>query len=133
MLGTATPSLESFHNAQAGKYEYLRLPDRIANRPLARAELIDMREVFKRGKKPAVFSDELLTAIEQTHARGEQTIILLNRRGYSSFILCRSCGESIECPELRRDADLSSQRQHSGLSLLQLPPALALAVSQLHQ
>ena len=66
---------------------------------MARAEPIDMREVFaRRRKKPAVFSDELLHAIEETHARGEQTIILLNRRGYSSFILCRSCGESIECP-----------------------------------
>ncbi|HXI62153.1 MAG TPA: primosomal protein N', partial [Pyrinomonadaceae bacterium] len=98
VLGSATPSLESFHNAQTGKYRYLQLPDRIANRPLARAEIIDMREVFARRKKPIVFSDELLTAIEQTHARSEQTIILLNRRGYSSFILCRSCGESIECP-----------------------------------
>ena len=111
VLGTATPSLESFHNAQAGKYEYLRLPDRIANRPLARAELIDMREVFKSRKKPAVFSDELLTAIEQTHARGEQTIILLNRRGYSSFILCRSCGESIECPNC--DVTLTYHRSDS--------------------
>jgi len=98
VLGSATPSLESFHNAQTGKYRYIQLPDRIANRPLARAEIIDMREVFARRKKPIVFSDELLTVIEQTHARGEQTIILLNRRGYSSFILCRSCGESIECP-----------------------------------
>jgi primosomal protein N' (replication factor Y) len=68
------------------------------NRPLARAEIVDMREVFARHKKPAAFSDELLQAIGQTHARKEQTIILLNRRGYSSFILCRSCGESIECP-----------------------------------
>src|SRR3989475_3847169 len=98
VLGSATPSLESFHNAQAGKYRHLHLPSRIANRPLARAELIDMREVFARHKRPAVFSDELLTAIEQTHARGEQAIVLLNRRGYSSFILCRSCGESITCP-----------------------------------
>ncbi|MFN2578490.1 MAG: primosomal protein N' [Pyrinomonadaceae bacterium] len=98
VLGSATPSLESFHNAQSGKYQYVQLPDRIANRPLARAEIIDMREVFARRKKPVVFSDELLTAIEQTHARHEQSIILLNRRGYSSFILCRSCGESIECP-----------------------------------
>ena len=113
VLGTATPSLESFHNAQAGKYEYLRLPDRIANRPLARAELIDLREVFKRRKKPAVFSDELLTAIEQTHARREQIIILLNRRGYSSFILCRSCGESIECPNC--DVTLTYHRSDSTL------------------
>jgi primosomal protein N' (replication factor Y) (superfamily II helicase) len=98
VLGSATPSLESFHNAESGKYEYLHLPDRVANRPLAQAQLIDMREVFARRKKPAVFSEELLQAIEETHARGEQTIILLNRRGYSSFILCRSCGESINCP-----------------------------------
>ena len=51
-----------------------------------------------KNKKPVVFSDQLLEAIEQTHSRGEQSIILLNRRGYSSFILCRSCGESIMCP-----------------------------------
>ena len=98
VLGSATPSLESFHNAQTGKYTYLQMPERIGARPLARAEIIDMREVFARRKKPAVFSDELLNAVEQTHARGEQTIVLLNRRGYSSFILCRSCGQSIECP-----------------------------------
>src|SRR5438046_509426 len=90
--------METFHNAQTGKYKYVQLPERIANRPLARAEIIDMREVFARRKKPAIFSDELLSAIAETHSRGEQTIILLNRRGYSSFILCRSCGESIECP-----------------------------------
>jgi primosomal protein N' (replication factor Y) len=98
VLGSATPSLESFHNAQSGKYQYLNLPDRVANRPMARAEMIDMKEVFARRKKPAIFSDQLLEAIAQTRARSEQTIILLNRRGYSSFILCRSCGESISCP-----------------------------------
>ena len=109
VLGSATPSLESFHNAQTGKYDYLHLPERVANRPLAQAELIDMREVFARRKKPAVFSDELLQAIQETHARGEQTIILLNRRGYSSFILCRSCGESIECPNC--DVTLTYHRE----------------------
>jgi primosomal protein N' (replication factor Y) (superfamily II helicase) len=98
VLGSATPSLESFHNAQTGKYRYLSLPERIGRRPLARAELVDMRDVFARHQKPVVFSDELIEAIEQTHSRGEQSIILLNRRGYSSFILCRSCGESIMCP-----------------------------------
>ncbi|MDX6385404.1 MAG: hypothetical protein QOK48_2977, partial [Blastocatellia bacterium] len=98
VLGSATPSLESFHNAKAGKYAYLHLPERVANRAMARAEMIDMREVFARHKKPAVFSDELLSEISHTKDRGEQSIILLNRRGYSSFILCRSCGESINCP-----------------------------------
>jgi primosomal protein N' (replication factor Y) len=98
VLGSATPSLESFHNAQTGKYQYLELPERIGERRLATAELVDMRDVFARHKKPVVFSDQLLEAIEQTHANGEQSIILLNRRGYSSFVLCRSCGESIMCP-----------------------------------
>jgi primosomal protein N' (replication factor Y) len=98
VLGSATPSLESFHNAHTGKYTYLVLPDRIGQRPLASARIIDMREVFARHGKPSVFSDELLLAIEKTHARHEQSMILLNRRGYSSFVLCRSCGESIECP-----------------------------------
>jgi primosomal protein N' (replication factor Y) len=98
VLGSATPSLESFHNAKAGKFAYLHLPERVANRPMAQAEMIDMREVFSRHKKPAVFSDELLSEISHAKDRGEQSIILLNRRGYSSFILCRSCGESINCP-----------------------------------
>jgi primosomal protein N' (replication factor Y) len=57
-----------------------------------------MRVLFARHKKPVVFSDEMIEAIEKTHARREQSIILINRRGYSSFILCRSCGESIMCP-----------------------------------
>jgi primosomal protein N' (replication factor Y) len=98
ILGSATPSLESFHNAHTGKYRCLRLPTRIANRPMAKARMIDMREVFDRHQKPGVFSDDLLEAIEDTHRRGEQAIILLNRRGYSSFVLCRSCGETIHCP-----------------------------------
>ena len=98
VLGSATPSLESFHNAQSGKFHYLHLPERIANRALARAEIVDMRSAFARHKRPVILSDELLAAIEETRARGEQTIILINRRGYSSFILCRSCGESIMCP-----------------------------------
>jgi primosomal protein N' (replication factor Y) len=98
ILGSATPSLESFHNASTGKYHYLQLPNRLADRPLAVAEIIDMRAAFARHRKPTVFSDELLQAIAETHKRGEQSIILLNRRGYSSFVLCRSCGESIQCP-----------------------------------
>src|SRR5678815_6157546 len=66
--------------------------------PLAQASLIDMREVFAETGKPGVFSSQLIDAIRATHQRGEQSIILLNRRGYSSFILCRSCGETVQCP-----------------------------------
>ncbi len=98
VLGSATPSLESFHNARKGKYHFVSLPERIGARPMAEAKIIDMRNVFVRHGKPRVFSDELLEAIRETSERGEQSIILLNRRGYSSFILCRSCGETVQCP-----------------------------------
>jgi len=98
VLGSATPSLESFHNASKGKYTRVSLPERIGARPMATAKIIDMRTVFARHGKPRVFSDELLEAIRDTRERGEQSIILLNRRGYSSFILCRSCGETVQCP-----------------------------------
>ncbi len=98
VLGSATPSLESFYNARHGKYAMLALPQRVGARPMAEATIIDMRNVFARHGKPRVFSDELLDAIRDTHARQEQSIILLNRRGYSRFILCRSCGETIQCP-----------------------------------
>jgi primosomal protein N' (replication factor Y) (superfamily II helicase) len=97
VLGSATPSLETFYNAEIGKYKLLSLPNRIGNRPLAKAELIDMREVFKEKGKDQVLSPQLLTAIRQTYNSGEQTIILLNRRGFSAFVLCRSCGDAIRC------------------------------------
>jgi primosomal protein N' (replication factor Y) (superfamily II helicase) len=114
VLGSATPSLESFHNARNGKYRYLQLAQRIANRAMASAEIIDMREVFARHGRPEIFSEELLAAIEETHARGEQSIILLNRRGYSSFVLCRSCGESIHCP----NCDVTLTYHRSEMSII---------------
>src|SRR5262249_33711720 len=69
VLGSATPSLESFHNSQTSKYRYLQMPQRIGARPLATARIIDMRSVFAQTGKPKVFSDELLQAIEDTRAR----------------------------------------------------------------
>jgi len=97
VLGSATPALETFHNAKSEKYVYLNLPNRIGNRPMAQTELVDMREVFRQEGKEAIFSPQLLEAIEDTYRKGEQSIILLNRRGFSSFVLCRSCGETIRC------------------------------------
>ncbi len=97
VLGSATPALETFHNSHTGKYEYLTLPNRIGNRPLATAEIVDMRDVFKEAGKDPIFAPKLVEAIEETHAKGEQSIILLNRRGFSQFVLCRSCGETIRC------------------------------------
>jgi primosomal protein N' (replication factor Y) len=98
VLGSATPAMESFYNAQKGKYTYLHLPARIGDVGLAEAQLIDMREVFKRaGGKDVALSPELLEVIDETYHKGEQSITLLNRRGFSQFVLCRTCGETIKC------------------------------------
>jgi primosomal protein N' (replication factor Y) len=97
VLGSATPAVETFYNAHAGKYEYLRLPGRIADRPMAEAEVVDMREVFRDAGKDVTFSPRLLNEIDAAAKRGEQSIVLLNRRGFSQFVLCRSCGESLKC------------------------------------
>jgi primosomal protein N' (replication factor Y) len=113
VLGSATPSLESFHNARSGKYDYIRLDTRFGNRSLAEVQTVDMREVFKRHGKQQTFSDELKTAIAETFERGEQAIILLNRRGYSTFALCRSCGIAIHCPNC--DVTLTYHRHNSSL------------------
>ena len=97
VLGSATPAMESFYNAKTGKYAYLPLPSRIGESGLAEAKLVDMRDVFKQKGKDVPFSDQLLEAIDETHSRGEQSIVLLNRRGFSQFVLCRTCGESLKC------------------------------------
>ncbi len=98
ILGSATPSMESFHNAHTGKYTYVKLDERIGGRPLAEVQIVDMRQVFEKYGKQRIFSDEVQTAISENHERGEQTLVLLNRRGYSSFLLCRACGYRAACP-----------------------------------
>jgi primosomal protein N' (replication factor Y) len=98
ILGSATPSMESFHNAHTGKYVYLKLDERIGGRSLAEVQITDMRQVFAKYEKQQVFSDEVKAAISENHARGEQTLVLLNRRGHSSFLLCRGCGYRAACP-----------------------------------
>lgn len=97
VLGSATPALESFFNARSGKYDYIALPGRIGDRPLATAEIVDLRQTFKEEGSDPVVSPELRAAIADAHAKGEQSMILLNRRGFSQFVLCRSCGETIKC------------------------------------
>jgi len=98
ILGSATPSMETYHNAHTGKYQYLKLDERIGGRQLAEVEIVDMRKVFERHGKQQVFSDEMTTAIRENFARGEQTLVLLNRRGFSASLLCRGCGHRAVCP-----------------------------------
>jgi primosomal protein N' (replication factor Y) len=97
VLGSATPSLETWQNAVAGKYTRIAMSERVNHRPLPLVELIDMRNEFKDTGRENIFSRAL---IEQTQAaldRGEQAMILLNRRGYSFAVMCRSCGAKLEC------------------------------------
>jgi primosomal protein N' (replication factor Y) len=97
VLGSATPSLESRYNAEKGKYTLIELPGRIEARPMPTVDLIDMRQEFLETRKQATFSRKLIDALGQRLESGEQTIVLLNRRGFSSFVTCRSCGERVEC------------------------------------
>ena len=97
VLGSATPSLETYHNAVEGKYRLLELPERIEKRPLPEVEILDMREEFQRTKKDEVLSRKLVEEIGERLERQEQVMVLLNRRGYSAFVLCRECGESVQC------------------------------------
>ncbi len=97
VLGSATPSLESRYNVDRGKYSLLELPARIADRPLPSVEIVDMREEFLETRQSALFSRRLLEAIGAKLESGEQTILLMNRRGFSSSVSCRSCGERLQC------------------------------------
>ena len=97
LLGSATPSLESFQNARSGKYHLLQLDSRVENRPLASVEIVDLREDFKATHKAGPISSTLSDAIGARLASGTQSLILINRRGYSWFVLCRSCGAAVQC------------------------------------
>jgi primosomal protein N' (replication factor Y) len=97
VLGSATPSLESWMNAERGKYQRVFLRQRVLHRPLPEVERIDMRVEFQETGAEKMFSRRLAEEIEQAVARGEQAVVLLNRRGYSFVVLCRACGERLEC------------------------------------
>ena len=97
VLGSATPSLESWQNSVQGKYTRIEMNDRVMNRPLPEVELIDMRREFQETGQDQLFSRSLVEQTRQTLERGEQAIILLNRRGYSFAVICRACGKKLEC------------------------------------
>src|SRR5581483_1719991 len=97
VLGSATPSLESYWNEQEGKYQLLTLKERIGGRPLAAVEIVDMRQEFRLTHSQVPFSRRLKEELDAQLRNKAQTMILLNRRGYSWFLLCRSCGETQRC------------------------------------
>ena len=96
ILGSATPSLESFYRAQQGEYTLLQLPSRVSNIEMPPVEIVDMREELKRGNR-TIFSTSLRRAIEERLSKGEQIILFLNRRGFSTHVFCRTCGYVERC------------------------------------
>lgn len=97
VLGSATPSLESFARAQKGVYTLLSMPNRMNNQTLPRVEIIDMREELREGNR-SMFSRLLLEKIEDRLEKNEQIVLFLNKRGHSSFVMCRDCGYVVNCP-----------------------------------
>ena len=98
VVGSATPGIETRYNAHSGKYTLLSMPTRIMERPLPAVRTVDMRREFTETGQALLFSRALTKAVRDCLERGEQAMILLNRRGFSTYVLCRSCGHRVECP-----------------------------------
>ena len=97
VLGSATPSLESWANASAGRYDLIRLDRRVHGGDPPPLQVIDMRQEVAETRSPALFSRALITGLESVLERGEQAILFLNRRGWSPVLWCRACGETVKC------------------------------------
>lgn len=97
ILGSATPAVETYFRAREGRYRLLELPERIAHRALPAVQVVDMRAELMAGNR-SIFSRELKRLLAEVVSRGEQAILFLNRRGYSTFVLCRQCGLVATCP-----------------------------------
>lgn len=98
VLGSATPAIESYANARHGKYQLLKLAERAAGQAMPKIEIVDMRALKAKGKPPPIFSPQLLEAIGLRLAANEQTLLLINRRGFARFIVCEDCGHISTCP-----------------------------------
>ncbi|MEX1127230.1 MAG: primosomal protein N' [Vicinamibacterales bacterium] len=98
VLGSATPSMESFYNARQGRYQLVTLERRVLDRPMADVRIVDMREEFTAHGPDVILSTALVEAIGARMEKKEQTMVLLNRRGFATVIFCRQCGDSLECP-----------------------------------
>jgi primosomal protein N' (replication factor Y) (superfamily II helicase) len=98
VLGSATPSLESYYNCKTGKYALLELPERVDDQKMPHVRVVDMRQAAYKEKGPPIFSPQLKEAIAQRLEKREQTILFLNRRGYSTSLQCPKCGYVAQCP-----------------------------------
>ncbi len=110
VLGSATPSMESYQHAVAGKYRHVTLERRVLDRPLAAVRLVNMRTEYAEGGPDVVVSRDLVSAIDDRLRRREQVLVLLNRRGYSTAVFCRQCGDTFECPNCSVSLTVHSAR-----------------------
>ena len=114
VLGSATPALETYFNSDAGRYTRVTLTRRVLDRPLAAVRVIDMREEYASEGPDAILSRELIAAIESRRTAGEQTMLLLNRRGFATSVLCRQCAHTLDCPNC--SVSLTVHRARQGAS-----------------
>ncbi|SNU07102.1 replication restart DNA helicase PriA [Lachnospiraceae bacterium] len=112
ILGSATPSVESYYKAEQSEYKLMSLTDRVKGAALPDIKIVDLREELKQGNR-SIISKALYEDLENAFGRGEQAMLFINRRGYNSFVSCRSCGEVIKCPNC--DVSLSL---HGGAKLM---------------
>jgi primosomal protein N' (replication factor Y) (superfamily II helicase) len=110
VLGSATPSLETYQNAVSGKYTLVTLARRVLDRPLADVRVVNMREEYAEAGPDVVMSRALVAALEDRLGRREQAVLLLNRRGYATAIFCRQCGDPCECPNCSVSLTVHSAR-----------------------
>lgn len=115
ILGSATPSVSSYYQAEQGNYRLWKLTERVQKRSLPKVEIVDLREELQKGNRSR-FSYRLQELIEDRLSRKEQSIIFMNRRGYASFVSCRSCGEVVNCPHCQ--VSLTYHDHHSAVPKL---------------
>ena len=123
VLGSATPSMESYYNAMSGKYERVVLERRVLDRPLASVTIVDMREEYAAVGPDAILSRALTEAIQLRLERGEQSLVLLNRRGFATAVFCRQCAGTLDCPNCSVSLVVHGEggrRTRARVSLLQL-------------
>jgi len=99
LLGSATPSLESWHNCQSGKYQLVRLDQRVDDKSMPVVRILDLRRASRGDPEGGILSRPLREAVEGRMAKGEQTILFLNRRGFSTSLICEACGHVCQCPD----------------------------------
>ena len=133
VFGSATPSLENFYRAKSGELTYLKMPRRVLNNPLPKVQCVDMREEMRLGNR-SVLSHALVDLLKKTLSQGQQAILLLNRRGWSTVVMCRTCGAVVKCPDcsmpMTFHADGKLRCHHCNIELE--PPKVCPACSSTH-